>query len=365
VSVGEGGLTGGTTAERDRTADLFARYSSGIYRYCLGRLRSPEEAEDALQLTYLNAWRSLKKGFQPENARPWLFQIAANVCSSTLRQKLGRGKLELRDPDTLDELAARESDSSEALLGLTEALRELPERQRRALLLRDWRGLSYDEIATEMAVSDAAVETLLFRARRTVATTLAGGDWGRKVAASARALAVWPFGLLHLRSSASSGAGHLKAGLTIAAGAAAPLVAFGVLQAVGPGSHAAAPAPHADAPPAVAQPDLGRGVAGDLLRHVVAKPRAERTAAAVAVSHARHVKQVKSAHAASSPHSGGESSGHAHSPPPPPTTASAEPALSKTTLCHATHSAKNPGVMITVSAHALHGHRGDARGACS
>jgi Sigma-70, region 4 len=48
--------------------------------------------------------------------------------------------------------------------GLSAALEALPERQRHALLLRDWRGLSYDEIASRLDVSYAAVETLLFRA---------------------------------------------------------------------------------------------------------------------------------------------------------------------------------------------------------
>ena len=78
-----------STVEADDATELFTRHSPGIYRYCLRRLGSPEEAEDALQLTYLNAWRSLKSGFEPTQRRPWLFGIAANVCSTALRTKLG------------------------------------------------------------------------------------------------------------------------------------------------------------------------------------------------------------------------------------------------------------------------------------
>ena len=55
-----------STVEADDATELFTRHSPGIYRYCLRRLGSPEEAEDALQLTYLNAWRSLKSGFKPD-----------------------------------------------------------------------------------------------------------------------------------------------------------------------------------------------------------------------------------------------------------------------------------------------------------
>src|SRR5207302_184176 len=58
------------------------------------------------------------------------------------------------------------------LFGLTSALRVLPEQQRRALLLREWQGLSYREIADELRLSQAAVETLLFRARRSLAEAL-------------------------------------------------------------------------------------------------------------------------------------------------------------------------------------------------
>jgi DNA-directed RNA polymerase specialized sigma24 family protein len=62
-----------------RVEQLYGDYAGRVYRYCLSRLDSPEEAEDALQTTYLNAWRSLSRGAEPVAARPWLFQIAANV----------------------------------------------------------------------------------------------------------------------------------------------------------------------------------------------------------------------------------------------------------------------------------------------
>ena len=55
---------------------------------------------------------------------------------------------------------------------LTEALEHMPESQRRAILLREWQGLSYHEIADELELSQSAVETLIFRARRTLASNL-------------------------------------------------------------------------------------------------------------------------------------------------------------------------------------------------
>ena len=55
---------------------------------------------------------------------------------------------------------------------LTEALEHMPDSQRRAILLREWQGLSYHEIADELELSQSAVETLIFRARRTLASNL-------------------------------------------------------------------------------------------------------------------------------------------------------------------------------------------------
>ena len=86
-----------------RVERLYDDYAGRIYRYCLSRLDSPEEAEDALQATYLNAWRSLNSGVEPLSSRPWLFQIAANVCSSMLRTRLGGATVELRSPETFDQ----------------------------------------------------------------------------------------------------------------------------------------------------------------------------------------------------------------------------------------------------------------------
>ena len=71
----------------------------------------------------------------------------------------------------MDELAAPSADGYEGpeqLDALREALATLPERQRRAILLREWQGLSYAEIADELRLTVGAVETLLYRARRSL-----------------------------------------------------------------------------------------------------------------------------------------------------------------------------------------------------
>jgi RNA polymerase sigma factor (sigma-70 family) len=332
----------------DGATELFTRYSTRVYRYCLRRLGSPEEAEDALQLTFLNAWRSLKSGFEPDRQGPWLFGIAANVCSSSLRAKLGSSRLELRDPETLDELAADEKAGREELLGLSEALRDLPARQRRAILLREWQGLSYREIAAELAVSVASVETLLFRGRKRVAATLASADW--KAAPSVRSLLIWPFAFLRTKSFPIGGGEHLKLGLTLAGGTVAPLVAFGVIQGFLPGeAKAVQPARTPSVAGVKAADASGSWLDDGNLPHVVA---------------AKHDQDARRTHSDREPDSptrktakptegssGSPESSAAVSPP-------------KVVICHSTSSKTNPGVTVTVSANGLNGLSHDPAGPC-
>ena len=159
--------------EADATRDLYERYARQIYSYCLHQLGNREEAEDATQSTFLNAFRGFKRGVDPEFESAWVYKIAQNVCLTRQRSSSRRRKVE--SPGDLDAMQnyvpAHQADSDE-LIRLPEALDAMPEQQRRALLLREWQGLSYKEIGEELDLSQAAVETLLFRARRSLAAGL-------------------------------------------------------------------------------------------------------------------------------------------------------------------------------------------------
>jgi len=158
----------------DATRLLYERHSSRIFGFCLSRLGSREEAEDAVQTTFLNAQRGLGRGVVPDYELAWLFKIAQNVCHNRHQSARRRVRVEAaQDLDALqDVLATPERGSTVSLADLTRALSAVPERQRRALLLREFQGLSYEEISVELGVSVAAVETLIFRARRSVAAEL-------------------------------------------------------------------------------------------------------------------------------------------------------------------------------------------------
>jgi RNA polymerase sigma factor (sigma-70 family) len=157
----------------DAAGDLYGRYSAQILGYCLHQLGSREEAEDAVQTTFLNAFRGLSRGIVPELESAWLFKIAHNVCLSRRRSSWRRGKVEApNNLEVLQEVIPGREQVSDELIGLQDVLEQMPENQRRAILLREWQGLTYREISTELGLSQAAVETLIFRARRALAQGL-------------------------------------------------------------------------------------------------------------------------------------------------------------------------------------------------
>jgi RNA polymerase sigma factor (sigma-70 family) len=159
--------------EGDLTRALYEQYANQIFRYCLHQLGSREEAEDAVQSTFLNAFRGIKRGIVPELESAWLFKIAHNVCLSRRRSTWRRGRIEsAADFEVVEELTPAPSRRADELMGLQDVLEGMPENQRRAILLREWQGLSYREIAEELELSQGAVETLIFRARRALAAGL-------------------------------------------------------------------------------------------------------------------------------------------------------------------------------------------------
>ena len=149
---------------------LFGEHSERVFGYCLHQLRSRTEAEDATQTTFLYALRALRRGVLPECESAWLTTIAKNVCHSERRTVDRRGPLASEvDLDTIA-LAQTGEDEEELLMGFKEALASMPERQRRALVLREWQGVPSREIASELGLS--ATHALLTRARESFAQAL-------------------------------------------------------------------------------------------------------------------------------------------------------------------------------------------------
>jgi RNA polymerase sigma factor (sigma-70 family) len=156
-----------------RTEQLFADHGRLVAGLCRGLLRDRAEAEDAAQQTFLSAHRALLNGSSPGEPAAWLATIARNECwsriKSRMRQPLPTAEVDdARSSSDPVEEAIRNAD----LAALWSAIAGLPKPQRDALLLREFGGLSYTELAGALAVTDSAVESLLFRARHGVRARL-------------------------------------------------------------------------------------------------------------------------------------------------------------------------------------------------
>jgi len=148
-----------------------------VLGFCRNRLRTREDAEDAAQTTFCYALGAMRRGVVPVSETAWLLKIARNVCLNRWTANSRRSRVEIaRDPQVLQDVAQGREQGDEELLRLQEALQRLTESQRRAIVLREWQGLSYAEIGNELGLSQAAVETLIFRARRALARELRGDE---------------------------------------------------------------------------------------------------------------------------------------------------------------------------------------------
>lgn len=143
-----------------------------VYGVCRAMLRDVHEAEDATQQAFLSAYKALLGGADVRDPGGWLATIARNECRGRIAAGM-KTPLPLADED----LEAIPSPTNEhgrraQLQELRDALAELPERQREAIVLRYLYGLRYREVATALGISRPATEALLFRARRALQVRL-------------------------------------------------------------------------------------------------------------------------------------------------------------------------------------------------
>jgi RNA polymerase sigma-70 factor (ECF subfamily) len=152
-------------ADAERSFEqLYRGHRGDVYRAALRELGNTQDAEDVTQAAFVDAYRAVLRGTRPEAPRAWLLTIAENVRRRRFRTSLKRPREEPLDSET----APAAQDSNEQAAALLDALAMLTVEQREAFLLREIRGLSYDEIAQRTDSTVASVQMLLFRARKTL-----------------------------------------------------------------------------------------------------------------------------------------------------------------------------------------------------
>lgn len=166
-------------AARDASAFrlLVDRHMPSLMLLARRLLRDEAEAEDVAQEALFRMWRQghgLEVG--PAGIGPWLKRVVSNLAIDKLRV---RGRFDVTDeppeqPQAADQL--RRLEQMELAERVDNALRELPDRQRLALTMFHYEGLSMQEVADMMGVSAEAIESLLARARRSLKGALAA-EW--------------------------------------------------------------------------------------------------------------------------------------------------------------------------------------------
>lgn len=152
---------------------LVAQHLGAVLATARGILKDEAEAEDVAQDAMLRLWRSaasLELG--PGGVRPWLRRVTANLCIDRVRG--GRRTIVTDEPPEQSTPAAQMTALAEAetSLRVRSALDGLPERQRLALTLFHYEGMSQTEVGALLGVSEEAVESLLARARRALKAEL-------------------------------------------------------------------------------------------------------------------------------------------------------------------------------------------------
>jgi RNA polymerase sigma-70 factor (ECF subfamily) len=180
--------------DRAAFAELVERYKQPLFNFVFRTLRDETETEDVAQNTFLQVWKSRARYERTAKFSTWLFTIARNLCLNEIRRRS-------RHPaESLEETHAEHDDqpsrqyedkkiflpTETALHGelaqkIEEALAELPENQRTAILLCRQDELSYEEIAEVLDCSLSATKSLIHRGREMLKEKLKPylqtGDW--------------------------------------------------------------------------------------------------------------------------------------------------------------------------------------------
>jgi RNA polymerase sigma factor (sigma-70 family) len=162
-------------------SELYRCTRDALTRYLRGRCRNAADADDALQSTFESATRFLH-GYRGDGSpRGWLFRVAAHSCSRLRRGKKNDPSLHtpLDQPgvdsllvdDRVPDAEARIASRADVVLAAIEALEPLDQR---VVLLRDGQGMSAKETAAQLGLSEAAVKSRLFRARRAIRSAALG-----------------------------------------------------------------------------------------------------------------------------------------------------------------------------------------------
>lgn len=146
-----------TLQEFNLTVD---NHSDGVYRFILKNIRNSDKAKDIIQDTYEKLWRKVDE-IPFEKAKTYLFTSAYHTMIDHIRREKNQTDIDLVNPNRFSE--SFEYNNIREVVDKAASM--LPEAQRSVLMLRDYEGYSYKEIADITSLSESQVKVYIFRAR--------------------------------------------------------------------------------------------------------------------------------------------------------------------------------------------------------
>jgi len=156
-------------------SELYRTHLRDVYSYAYYRVGNHHDAEDLTEQTFLQAYRHFERALRESHGRPlrpWLIRIAHNLAANLYRDRSRRPSSPLEDTAALPALHATEdlAEGREELSRVLDAVGELPEDRRAALIMRFALDMDNREIARALDRSDGATKVLIHRAIKQLGT---------------------------------------------------------------------------------------------------------------------------------------------------------------------------------------------------
>lgn len=161
--------------------DLVSRLEGPLYKFVYRYLGDPEAARDICQEAFIRAYTNLDRFRGQAKFSSWLYQIALNVCRSEFRRQQARPAVSLEDDEQHGHLRLVPADGTspdEAAMqeqrarALQRALGKLPEEQRTVIILKEYHGLKFREIAEILGTPESTVKSRLYHGFETLGRNL-------------------------------------------------------------------------------------------------------------------------------------------------------------------------------------------------
>ncbi|MDQ6711849.1 MAG: sigma-70 family RNA polymerase sigma factor [Candidatus Dormibacteraeota bacterium] len=160
--------------DREAFTQLIVQYQIPLYNMALRMVGKPDDAADVTQEAFLRAWEKIRT-LREAPFKPWLFQIAANLCYDHFRR--GRRFGVMPEEDEASNVVGlgittpdpeERAEANERMRLVRDSIQALDHDMRIAIILRDVNGMAYDEIATVLRVPLGTVKSRIARARAQV-----------------------------------------------------------------------------------------------------------------------------------------------------------------------------------------------------